>query len=55
LNAAPRPRSVRGGTFGPDAGALPLAHTEEAIVLIDRLPGCFIDQRRPDLSSAAAS
>ena len=38
-----------GGTVSSDAGALLLGRTDEAIGLIDRLAGCFIDQRRPEL------
>jgi len=38
-----------GGTVSSDAGALLLGRADEAIGLIDRLAGCFIDQRRPDL------
>jgi len=38
-----------GGTVSSDAGALLLGRTDEAIGLIDRLAGCFIDERRPDL------
>src|SRR5580658_547826 len=38
-----------GGTVSSDAGALLLGRTDEAIGLIDRLAGCFIDERDPDL------
>lgn len=38
-----------GGTVSSDAGALLLGRTDEAIGLIDRLAGCFTDQRRPEL------
>jgi hypothetical protein len=38
-----------GGTVSSDAGALLLGRTDEAIGLIDRLAGCFIDQRRSEL------
>ncbi|HWW19195.1 MAG TPA: IS1380 family transposase [Steroidobacteraceae bacterium] len=38
-----------GGTVSSDAGALLLGRADEAIGLIDRLAGCFIDARRPDL------
>ncbi len=38
-----------GGTVSSDAGALLLRRADEAIGLIDRLAGCFIDKRRPDL------
>jgi len=38
-----------GGTVSSDAGALLVGRTDEAIGLIDRLAGCFIDERRPDL------
>lgn len=38
-----------GGTVSSDAGALLLGRTDAAIGLIDRLAGCFIDQRDPDL------
>jgi DDE family transposase len=38
-----------GGTVSSDAGALLLGRTDEAIGLIDRLAGCFIDERNPDL------
>src|SRR6202790_3053128 len=38
-----------GGTVSSDAGALLLGRADEAIGLIDRLAGCFIDQRRPYL------
>jgi Transposase DDE domain group 1 len=34
-----------GGTVSSDAGALLLGRTDEAIGLIDRLAGCFIDER----------
>ena len=37
-----------GGTVSSDAGALLLGRTDEAIGLIDRLAGCFIDERRAD-------
>jgi hypothetical protein len=32
-----------GGTVSPNAGALLLGRTDEAIGLIDRLAGCFVD------------
>lgn len=35
-----------GGTVSSDAGALLLKRTDEAIGLIDRLAGCFIDERK---------
>jgi hypothetical protein len=38
-----------GGTVSSDAGALLLGRTDAAIGLIDRLAGCFVDQRDPDL------
>jgi len=38
-----------GGTVSSDAGALLLGRTDAAIGLIDRLAGCFIDQRDPGL------
>lgn len=38
-----------GGTVSSDAGALLLGRTDEAIGLIDRLAGCFIDERHPNL------
>ena len=38
-----------GGTVSSDAGALLLQRTDAAIGLIDRLAGCFIDERNPDL------
>jgi hypothetical protein len=38
-----------GGTVSSDAGALLLGRTDEAIGLIDRLSGCFIDERDPHL------
>lgn len=38
-----------GGTVSSDAGALLLGRADEAIGLIDRLAGCFIDERDPDL------
>jgi hypothetical protein len=38
-----------GGTVSSDAGALLLGRVDEAIRLIDRLAGCFIDERRADL------
>jgi hypothetical protein len=38
-----------GGTVSSDAGALLLGRTDEAIGLIDRLAGCFVDERNPDL------
>jgi hypothetical protein len=37
-----------GGTVSSDAGALLLSRTDEAIGLIDRLAGCFVDERRAD-------
>jgi hypothetical protein len=36
-----------GGTVSSDAGALLLGRTDAAIGLIDRLAGCFIDEREP--------
>lgn len=41
--------AFEGGTVSSDAGALLLRRTDEAIGLIDRLAGCFIDERNPDL------
>jgi Transposase DDE domain group 1 len=38
-----------GGTVSSDAGALLLGCTDEAIGLVDRLAGCFIDARDPHL------
>jgi hypothetical protein len=38
-----------GGTVSSDAGALLLGRADEAIGLIDRLAGCFIDERNPEL------
>jgi hypothetical protein len=38
-----------GGAVSSDAGALLLGRADEAIGLIDRLAGCFIDERDPDL------
>jgi hypothetical protein len=38
-----------GGTVSCDAGALLLGRTDEAIGLVDRLAGCFIDERKPEL------
>ncbi len=38
-----------GGTVSSDAGALLLGQADAAIGLIDRLAGCFIDQRDPNL------
>jgi Transposase DDE domain group 1 len=38
-----------GGTVSSDAGALLLGRTDEAIGLVDRLAGCFIDERDPQL------
>lgn len=38
-----------GGTVSSDAGALLLGGADEAIGLIDRLAGCFIDERNPEL------
>jgi hypothetical protein len=38
-----------GGAVSSDAGALLLGRTDEAIGLIDRLAGCFIDERDPHL------
>jgi hypothetical protein len=37
------------GTVGSDAGALLLGCADEAIGLIDRLAGCFDEERDPDL------
>jgi hypothetical protein len=36
-----------GGTVSSDAGALLLGRTEAAIGLLDRLAGCFVDERDP--------
>jgi hypothetical protein len=38
-----------GGAVSSDAGALLLGKTDAAIGLIERLAGCFADQRRPEL------
>jgi len=38
-----------GGAVSSDAGALLLGKADEAIGLIDRLAGCFVDARDPDL------
>ena len=38
-----------GGTVSSDAGALLLQRADEALGLIDRLAGCFHDERNPDL------
>src|SRR3984957_1249036 len=38
-----------GGTVSSDAGALLLGRTDEAIGLIDRLAGWFVDARKPEL------
>jgi len=38
-----------GGTVSSDAGALLLGKADEAIGLIDRLAGCFVDYRKPEL------
>lgn len=38
-----------GGMVSSDAGALLLGRADEAIGLIDRLAGCFIDEREPTL------
>jgi hypothetical protein len=38
-----------GGQVSSDAGALLLKSADEAIGLIDRLAGCFVDERRADL------
>jgi hypothetical protein len=38
-----------GGTVSSDAGGLLLGRADEAIGLIDRLAGCFIDERNPEL------
>jgi hypothetical protein len=38
-----------GGTVSSDAGALLLQRTDQAIGLLDRLAGCFVDERDPDL------
>jgi hypothetical protein len=38
-----------GGTVSSDAGALLLGRTDQAIGLIDRLAGCFVDERDPEL------
>ncbi|MGH8769338.1 MAG: IS1380 family transposase [Burkholderiales bacterium] len=37
-----------GGMVSSDAGALLLQRTDDAIGLLDRLAGCFIDERRAD-------
>jgi len=37
-----------GGTVSSDAGALLLGRADAAIGLIDRLAGCFVDERRAD-------
>ncbi len=39
-----------GGAITSDAGALLLRHTDRAIGLFDRVAGCFVDGRRPDLT-----
>ena len=38
-----------GGTVSSDAGALLLGKADAAIGLMDRLAGCFIDERNPEL------
>lgn len=38
-----------GGMVSSDAGALLLGRADEAIGLIDRLAGCFVDSRDPGL------
>lgn len=38
-----------GGLVSSDAGALLLGKTDAAIGLIDRLAGCFVDERNPEL------
>lgn len=38
-----------GGTVSSDAGAVLLKQADAAIGLIDRLAGCFVDERRADL------
>jgi hypothetical protein len=38
-----------GGAITSDAGALLLGATDQALGLVDRLAGCFRDQRRPEL------
>jgi hypothetical protein len=38
-----------GGAISSDAGALLLGATDQALGLVDRLAGCFRDQRRPEL------
>src|SRR5258708_22897154 len=38
-----------GGTVSSDAGALLLGRTDEAIGMIDRLAGGFVDDGEPDL------
>jgi hypothetical protein len=38
-----------GGRVSSDAGALLLGRTDEAIGLVDRLAGCFVDERKPEL------
>ncbi|MCC6208150.1 MAG: IS1380 family transposase [Gammaproteobacteria bacterium] len=38
-----------GGTVSSDAGALLLGKADEALGLIDRLAGCFVDARDPEL------
>ncbi len=44
-----------GGAITSDAGALLLGATDRAIGLVDRLAGCFIDRRRPELVEHAVS
>jgi hypothetical protein len=39
-----------GGAITSDAGALLLRHADRAIGLFDRVGGCFVDRRRPDLT-----
>ena len=41
--------SFDGGTVSSNAGALLLGRADEAIGLIDRLAGCFVDARKPQL------
>jgi len=38
-----------GGTVSSDAGALLLGKADAALGLMDRLAGCFIDERNPEL------
>jgi len=47
--ATPSGAGFDGGTVSSDGGALLLGRADEAIGLIDRLAGCFIDERNPEL------